>query len=434
MALTALVVGSGGREHALAWKLAQSPRVARLWVIPGNGGTPPAPDPTLHPPATTATPDLLDFARRAAVDLTIVGPEAPLVDGLVDAFQAAGLRCFGPTRQAARLEGSKAFAKAFMERHGIPTGRYVVVPDYAKAVEYVRRVDYPVVIKASGLAAGKGVIVPADRAEAEAALRQMMVERVFGAAGDEVVIEERLYGQEASVLAFCDGRTVAVMPPAQDHKAIFDGDRGPNTGGMGAYAPARIVTPALLEETTRLVLQRAVDGLAAEGAPYVGVLYAGLMLTAAGVRVLEFNCRFGDPETQAILPLLETDLVEIVEACLEGALDRVQVRWRPGAAAAVVAAAAGYPGSYQRGLPITGVEAANALPGVIVFHAGTRRAADGRLLTDGGRVLAVTGVGDDLRQAIDRAYAGMARIHFEGMHYRRDIGAKGLGGQPAGFT
>ncbi len=291
---------------------------------------------------------------------------------------------------------------------------------------YLRRVNDAVVIKASGLAAGKGAIVPASREEAEAALRQIMVERAFGAAGDEVVIEERLCGQEASVLAFCDGYHVVPMPAAQDHKPVFDGDQGPNTGGMGAYAPAPLITPPLMDEIVRTILQPAVDGLRAEGTPYVGVLYAGLMVTDAGPKVLEFNCRFGDPEAQVILPLLETDLVNVAEACLDGVLDQVTIRWRPDAAATVVAASEGYPGSYSKGHEITGVEEAAALPGVIVFHAGTRWTDDGRLLTDGGRVLNVTGLGDDLPQAIARTYEGIRRIRFQGMHYRRDIGARAL--------
>lgn len=412
------IIGSGGREHALAWKLAQSPRVEHVFVSPGNGGTEDAARISNAP----ANPQSLIPTPRP--DLVVVGPEAPLAEGIVDALQAAGVRGFGPTRAAARLESSKAFAKEFMIRHGIPTGRAAIFTSYASALAYLRRVEEPVVIKASGLAAGKGVIVPATAAEAEAALRQIMVERQFGAAGDEVLIEERLTGPEVSLLAFCDGRTVVPMPSAQDHKRVYDGDRGPNTGGMGAFAPAASATPALVEELVAAVLRPAVEGMAAEGTPYVGVLYAGLMLTPAGPRVLEFNCRFGDPETQAILPLLESDLLDVLEACLEGALDRVTVRWRAAAAATVVAASEGYPGPYPKGHEITGVAAAAALPGVTVFHAGTRRTADGRLVTDGGRVLAVTGIGADLRQALDRAYAGIRCIHFEGVHYRRDIGAK----------
>ncbi len=447
-----LIIGNGGREHALAWKLAQSPRVDHIFVSPGNGGTQNA-NCKLQianskwqnvASVQSAMPGTVGHAvcnLQSAIGLVVVGPEAPLAEGIVDTLQAAGVRCFGPTRAAARLESSKAFAKEFMARHNIPTARAATFSAHAPALAYLRRVETPIVIKASGLAAGKGVILPETPAEAEDALRQIMVEQQFGAAGDEVLIEERLSGPEVSLLAFCDGRTVAPMPPAQDHKRVFDGDRGPNTGGMGAYAPAPIATPALLAEMTATVLQPVVDGMAAEGTPYVGVLYAGMMLTPAGPRVLEFNCRFGDPETQVILPLLESDLLEVLEACVDGALDRVAVRWRDGAAATVVAASEGYPGSYPKGREITGVEAAGALPGVSVFHAGTRWGEDagaepveaqrpfgaargGRLLTDGGRVLAVTGVGADLCEALDRAYAGMQHIHFAGMHYRHDIGAK----------
>jgi phosphoribosylamine--glycine ligase len=446
---TILVIGRGGREHALAWKLAQSPRVQRVWVAPGNGGTALAGGKIANVDLHEGDfPGLINSAQRNGVTLTVVGPEAPLADGIVDAFQAAGLRCFGPSQAAAQIEASKAFAKDFMARHGIPTARHATFTDFDATLGHLRQVDYPVVLKASGLAAGKGVILPSSLDEAEAALRQIMVDHEFGAAGDQVVIEERLAGPEASVLAFSDGRTVALMPAAQDHKRVFDGDQGPNTGGMGAYAPAPLMTPALLDEVRRTVLQPAIDGLAAEGMPYVGVLYAGIMLTgsrygadaySAGsddrkpiadhrlpFHVLEFNCRFGDPETQVILPLLQSDLVELIDACLDGALAGLDLRWAGGAAATVVAASDGYPGSYPKGREISGV--AEAQPGVAVFHAGTRLADDGRLLTDGGRVLAVTGVGDDLPAALARAYVGIERIRFQGMHFRRDIGARAIVG------
>jgi|DewCreStandDraft_5_1066085.scaffolds.fasta_scaffold00485_44 phosphoribosylamine--glycine ligase/phosphoribosylaminoimidazole synthetase len=419
-----LVIGSGGREHALAWKIAQSPRLTRLFVAPGNGGT------GENVPIPVGDSDrLVAFAKEAQVDLTVVGPEAPLAEGLVDRFQAEGLRIFGPVRAAARLESSKAFAKAFMTRHGIPTARYAAFSEYYAALRHLLAVDYPVVIKASGLAAGKGVIVPTSLEEAEDALRQIMVERVFGAAGDEVVIEERLTGVEASLLAFCDGKTIVPMPPAQDHKRLLEGDRGPNTGGMGAFAPSPACPPALVAQIARTILQPAVDGLRAEGTPYVGVLYAGLMLTTDGPNVLEFNCRFGDPETQAILPLLDSDLLDILEACVEGRLSEVDVRWREGACACIVLASGGYPHRYEKGHPITGLDAAAALPGVALFHAGTRREATGQLLTDGGRVLGVTAVGDSLEQALARAYAAAAQIQFKDMHYRRDIGRTEDGGR-----
>ena len=422
-----LVIGNGGREHALAWKLAQSPRVAQVLVAPGNGGTAQAGG-KIENVAVSADDiaGLIDLARTQAVDLTVVGPEAPLAAGAVDAFSAAGLRCFGPMQAAAQLESSKAFSKAFMLRHGIPTARYAVFTSFDEALAHVAATDYPVVIKASGLAAGKGVLLPESLAEAETALRQIMVERAFGAAGDEVVIEERLAGPEASVLAFCDGHNLAMMPAAQDHKRVFDGDLGPNTGGMGAYAPAPVMTAELLDEVRRTVLQPTIDGMQAEGTPYVGILYAGLMLTTGGIKVLEFNCRFGDPETQAILPLLASDLMDVFDACLDGTLDQVDLRWRAGAAATVVAASQGYPGSYPKGREISGLAEAEALADVAIFHAGTALADNDRVLTDGGRVLAITGVGDDLAGALAHAYHGIERISFQGIQYRRDIGAKAV--------
>lgn len=421
---TILLIGSGGREHALAWKLAQSAHVGQVWVAPGNGGTDGGG--AMRNVALDAAdgPALLAFAQQHAVDLTVVGPEAPLAAGIVDLFQAAGLRIFGPTQAAAQLESSKAFAKDFMWETGIPTAGYAIFDDYEAALAYVRQVERPLVVKASGLAAGKGVIICDDMLHAEQAVFDMLRARVFGEAGDLIVIEERLTGPEASLLAFCDGVTVAPMLPAQDHKRVGDGDRGPNTGGMGAYAPAPRLTPALVDEAVRTVLQPAVDGLAAQGTPFVGVLYAGLMLTPAGLRVLEFNVRFGDPETQVILPLLENDLLEVLDACLEGRLAGCNLRWNTGAAVTVVAAARGYPGAYPKGDLISGVDAANALPSVRVFQAGTVR-QDERLLTHGGRVLAVTGTGANFDEARRRAYAGMGQIHFTGMHFRRDIGGEG---------
>jgi len=420
-----LVIGSGGREHTLAWKLAQSPQVSQVLVAPGNGGTAAADDSIIANADIAATDidRLLAFALERAIDLTVVGPEMPLEAGIVDRFQAAGLRCFGPTQAAARLETSKAFAKDFMRRQGIPTADFATFDQYEAALEYVRAADRPLAIKASGLAAGKGVIVCDDRAQAEQALFDILRARVFGKAGDQVIVEERISGPEVSLLAFSDGATVVPMPSAQDHKRVLDDDQGPNTGGMGAYAPVRFFTPERVEEAVRTVLQPAVLGLAAQGTPYVGVLYAGLMLTSDGLRVLEFNCRFGDPETQVILPLMETDLVEVIEACLDGRLSQCEVRWKAGAAATIVAAAPGYPGAYPKGAPIRGVDQANALSGVQVFHAGTKRRGQ-ELVTDGGRVLAVTGIGADLPQALQRAYQGIAQIQFEGMHYRKDIGAK----------
>ena len=421
-----LVIGSGGREHALAWKLAQSPRLERLFVAPGNGGTVAIAENV--PIAPSDIPALRLFAQKEHIDLTVVGPEAPLVAGLVDDFAAAGLRAFGPVASAARLEGSKAFAKRFAQEEGIPTAVGATFRDYEAALAYLREQEGPPVIKASGLAAGKGVTVCATREEAEAVLHRLMVERALGPAGAEVVIEERLEGEEVSLLAFCDGRTVVPMLPARDYKRLADGDRGPNTGGMGGYAPSPYLPPEMQEEAMARILRPAVEGMRRRGTPYVGVLYAGLMLTPHGPRLLEFNCRFGDPEAQVLLPLLESDLLEILLACVEGRLEEVEVRWKQAAAACVVLAAPGYPGSYLTGEEIEGIEEAARLPEVTLFHAGTRK-ENGRFLTTGGRVLAVTALSSDIAQARRRAYEAVRRIRFPGMHYRRDIG-EGLRSQP----
>lgn len=423
--MNVLVIGSGGREHALAWKLRQSKRVERLYVAPGNAGT--AELGENLPVEAEDIDGLLAAARAHNVDLTVVGPEAPLAAGIVDRFVAAGLRIFGPSQAAARLEADKAFAKDLMARHGIPTPAYRTFDRYDEALAYVRSRACPLVVKATGLAAGKGVTVCREPAEAEAALRRTMVQREFGTAGDRVVIEECLSGQEATVLAFTDGRTVLPMVVAQDHKALLDGDRGPNTGGMGSYAPAPIVTPDLLNRIVSTIVQPTVDALRGEGIPYRGVLYAGLMLTAQGPQVIEFNSRFGDPEAQVILPLLEEDLLPIVEACLDGTLHTVTLHWQRRYCLCVVMASHGYPGTYRKGLPIEGLDEAAALPETVVFHAGTRR-VDGRVMTAGGRVLGVTALGDTLAQAAGRAYAAVERIRFEGAYYRRDIGAKALRG------
>lgn len=422
-----LIVGSGGREHALAWKVAQSPRVSHLYVAPGNAGTSQLAENV--PLQADDIPALVSFANEKNIDLVIVGPETPLAAGLADALGAAGRRVFGPSRAAAQIESSKAFAKSFMARHHIPTARFAVFTNFDQAAEHLHTVDYPVVIKASGLAAGKGVIVPDSIEEADVALRQIMRQREFGSAGDQVVIEERLTGEEISLFAFTDGSTVKAMPPAQDHKRLLDGDRGPNTGGMGAYAPvpAAICPPALIEQITRKVLQPAVDGLRAEGMPFVGVLYAGLMLTAHGPRVLEFNCRFGDPEAQVILPLLDSDLIDIAETCVNGKLAAIDIRWmnHAKACACVVMAASGYPGRYPSGREIMGLDA--ALGNALVFHAGTQRINE-RVVTAGGRVLNVTGLGDTLPDALSAAYSTVEQISFEGMQYRRDIGERALHG------
>lgn len=406
-----LILGSGGREHALSVALAASPQVAQVFVGPGNGGT------TSLPGLDIMSPEAVIAAvRLVGADLVVIGPEAPLAAGMADALIAADIKVFGPTRAAAQLEASKAFAKAFMDRHAIPTARWQRFTDRDAALAWVEAVDFPVVVKASGLAAGKGVIVPADAIETRAAIETMFAGR-FGDAATEVVIEERLTGPEISVLAFCDGARIALMPAAQDHKRAFDNDLGPNTGGMGAFAPTPLATPPFLAEA-EAIIQRTVDGMAAEGAPFRGVLYAGFMCPPDGPRVLEFNVRFGDPEAQVILPLLGADLFEILDSCAAGSLDTAAIRWRAGAAATVVAASGGYPGQYAKGKPIRGLPTA---ADTTVLHAGTRRSAAG-LVTSGGRVLAVTGVGDTLSAALDRAYAGMASISFDAMHFRTDIG------------
>ncbi|MCJ7550049.1 MAG: phosphoribosylamine--glycine ligase, partial [Anaerolineae bacterium] len=395
-----LVVGSGGREHALAWKLMQSPKVNKVFVAPGNGGTATFTQ-NVDIPVTSnseyAIAGLVDFARQSAIDLTVVGPEVPLVNGIVDEFQAAGLRAFGPSAAAARLEGSKAFAKEFMVAEGIPTAPAQIFDDYEAARAVLAQHTGPIVVKASGLAAGKGVILCDTPAEAQTALHRMMVERVFGDAGDRVLLETLLEGEETSLLAFTDGTTVIPMLPARDYKRALDDDQGLNTGGMGGYAPSPYLTEEMIEAVTASVLQTTIDGMRRRGTPFVGVLYAGLMLTAEGPQVLEFNARFGDPETQLLLPLLESDLVDVMLACVEGRLSPADVRWRSGCSVGVVLASGGYPGSYTKGKVITGLEeAAKIAAGSagMIFHAGTQR-QDDRTVTSGGRVLAVIATAAD---------------------------------------
>jgi len=416
-----LIVGSGGREHALAWALRRSPHVEEIFVAPGNAGTESIA--TNLPIKADDIEGLAQWAQKNNIDLTVVGPELPLALGLVDRFQEAGLRVFGPSQAAARIETSKAFAKVFMQEERIPTAAFEIFQDFDQALAYIRRQPVPIVVKADGLAAGKGVTVCRTRQEAEDALKSLMVDRIFGDAGRQVVVEECLTGQEVSILAFSDGRTVVPMVSAQDHKPAYDGDTGPNTGGMGCYAPMPLVTPELLEEVQRTILQPAVDGLRRRGTPYVGVLYAGAILTPDGPKVLEYNCRFGDPETQVILPLLETDLFEVLEACVDGRLDKIDLRWNPGACVCVVMASGGYPKKYRTGYVISGLEEVANLPDVQVFHAGTAR-KDGQIVTAGGRVLGVTAWGTSLAQAINRAYCAVEHIHFQNKHFRRDIGMK----------
>ncbi len=418
-----LVVGSGGREHALLWALRHCPEAGELYIAPGNGGTD-----SLAQTVPLAADDLAgltDFACREAIDLVVVGPEVPLALGLVDRLQQEGVAAFGPVAAAAQLEGSKVFSKQFMVENGIPTAAHRAFDAYEAAWEYAQTQPLPLVVKATGLAAGKGVIICQTHDEARAALDSIMRARDFGAAGDEVVIEEFLSGQEVSVLAFCDGTVAVPMVLAQDHKAAYDGDRGPNTGGMGAYAPAPLLDDAQLGFVRQRVLQPVLDGMAARGTPYKGVLYAGLMLGEQDIHVLEFNCRFGDPETQVILPLLETSLVQVMQACLNGTLAQLPIVWKDASAVCVVLAAGGYPGSYRKGVLITGLAEAEALSEVTVFHAGTRR-EDDQVVTAGGRVLGVTAVADDLASAQQLAYRAAGMIRWQDMRYRHDIAAKGL--------
>lgn len=428
-----LLIGSGAREHALAWKLADSPSVSHIYAAPGNGGTAGIPACTNVPIAVDDLQGLRLFARDNSVELTVVGPEVPLVAGVVDDFTSDGLMIFGPSRAAARLEGSKAFSKDFMNRHGIPTGWAQVFSDFEDAADFVLGLDDLPVLKASGLAAGKGVLLPESQEEAVEQLIAMMVHRRFGDAGTTVLVEERLQGPELSVLAFCDGENIRLAPAAQDHKRLLDGDLGPNTGGMGAFSPSPLATSEILYTVEHQVLRPTLSGMASEGTPYHGVLYAGLMLTERGPMVLEFNCRFGDPEAQAILPLLQSDLVELLLACANGSLAGHEPVWSSESAVTVVMASDGYPDSYETGKPIAGLpDGLAAGRGTLVFHAGTKvevpsvgsgEAGARTVLTDGGRVLAVTATGEDFRTAVQSAYGAVEQIHFEGAVWRSDIGA-----------
>jgi len=426
-----LVVGGGGREHALAWRIAQSPRAAKVFVAPGNAGT--ALEPELTNVALTAVADLVDFARSEPVGLTVVGPEGPLAAGIVDAFRAAKLRIFGPTRAAARLESSKDFAKAFMLRHGIPTAAYRSFTDAAAAHAYVDLRGTPIVVKADGLAAGKGVVVATDLSAAHAAIDAVLVADHPGIehneGGARVIVEDYLAGEEASFIVMADGRHVLPLASSQDHKRLEDDDRGPNTGGMGAYSPAPVVTPAMHARIMREIILPAVNGMGADGIPYTGFLYAGVMIDEAGTpRTLEFNCRLGDPEAQPIMVRLKSDLVELLEHAIEGTLDGCEVEWDRRAALGVVLAAAGYPGKPRKGDPISGLE--SVATDCKVFHAGTALGADGTV-TAGGRVLCVTALGETVRQAQRTAYDAVAGIHFDGMQYRKDIGKRALGARHA---
>lgn len=419
-----LVIGGGGREHTLVWKLAQSKSVDKIYCAPGN-------------PGIAQLAECLDldvnnleklalWAKDHKIDLTVVGPEAPLVAGIVDVFKANGLTIFGPSGKAAEIEGSKIFSKELMEKYGVPTAFFKVCDNLADAKAYVEEKGAPIVIKADGLAAGKGVVVAMTKQEALDALDEMMgAHHKFGAAGNKVVIEEFMDGEEASLLCFTDGKTIVPMIAAQDHKRVNDGDQGPNTGGMGAYAPAPVMTPELKQKTIDTILRPVVDAMAKEGRPYSGCLYAGLMIKGDSVKVVEFNARFGDPETQVVLPLLDGDLAQIMVACAQGTLSPDMVKWSDKSAVCVVMASGGYPASYKKGIPITGLKDAEAMADVAVFHAGTK-AEDGKILTNGGRVLGVTAMAESIPAAQQKAYDAVEKIHFAGEHYRQDIAWRAL--------
>ena len=418
-----LVIGGGGREHALAWKLAQSPKCEKLYALPGNPGMEDIAE-CMGGISMEDSAAVVKLAQEKAIDLVVVGPEVPLTNGIVDALGEAGIRAFGPSRLAAEIEGSKVFSKGLMKKYGIPTAKYEVFTEAEAAREYVRKEGAPIVIKADGLAAGKGVIVAMTMDEALHAIDDIMEDKAFGQAGSRVVIEEFMEGEEASLLAFTDGETIVPMISSQDHKRAYDGDKGPNTGGMGTYAPAPVMTEEMVQAATEKILRPVIAAMKAEGRPYQGCLYAGLMIAKDGPKVVEFNARFGDPETQVVLPLLESDLVEIMEACVEGRLASMDIRWSRGAAVCVVMASGGYPGTYAKGKVISGLEKAKEA-GNLVFHAGTAQ-KDGNIVTNGGRVLGVVAKAASIREAVDRAYAGVGKISFEDAFYRKDIAHRAL--------
>jgi phosphoribosylamine--glycine ligase len=422
-----LVIGSGGREHALVWKLSQSPKVEKIYCLPGNGGIS-----DIAECVDIKSDDfesMVKFARRNEIDITVVGPEAPLVAGIVDIFTQQGLKIFGPQKGAARLEGSKVFAKQFMKQYQIPTAEFEVFDDYDKAMDYVKAEGFPIVIKADGLCAGKGSFVVQNLEEAESALRKIFIEKVFGSSGDKVVVEEFLPGEEASIIAIADGENLVPLASSQDHKRAYDNDQGPNTGGMGAYSPAPVAEGEIFDTTIEKVLKPVIRGMKERGIPFKGVLYAGIMIVENEPYVLEFNVRFGDPETQAILPRMDSDLLEIIDLAVSGKLDNYVIKWKPQACVSVVIASGGYPGSYEKGKVITGLEKVRDLEDVVVFHAGTKKIIENGkpvYLTNGGRVLNVTALGEDIRIAKEKAYQAVELINFENMHYRRDIADKAL--------
>jgi phosphoribosylamine--glycine ligase len=418
-----LVVGGGGREHALVWKIAQSPKVTKVYCAPGNAGI--SEQATIVPIKANDLNGLLEFALEEKIDLTVVGPEDPLTQGIVDLFGSKGLLIFGASRKAAEIEGSKAFAKEMMRKYHIPTADYELFDERNEAVQYIRKQGAPIVVKADGLAAGKGVIICKTIEEAIQSVDKIMVEKIFGEAGKRVVVEEYLIGEEASYIAFTDGKAILPMASSQDHKSVFDGDQGPNTGGMGAYSPAPVVTDEVSENIIQKVLRPIIYGMGEEGRPYKGVLYAGLMIHNGHPKVLEFNARFGDPETQPVLMRMKGDIVPILEACMKGTLSHHQIEWDNRASVCVVMTSKGYPGDYEKGKAIKGLREVSQTEGVFVFHAGTAF-KDNQITTSGGRVLGVTGLGEDISRAIERTYQAVKKISWEGVHYRADIGRKAL--------
>ena len=418
-----LVVGGGGREHALVWKIAQSPRVTKIYCAPGNAGI--SEQATIVPIKANDLNGLLEFALKEEIDLTIVGPEEPLTKGIVDLFESKGLSIFGSNQRAAKIEGSKAFAKEMMKKYCIPTASYEIFDDHKEAIAYIRRHGTPIVVKADGLAAGKGVIVCKTVEEAIQSVERIMVDKIFGEAGNRVVVEECLVGEEASYIAFTDGKVILPMASSQDHKPIFDRDEGPNTGGMGAYSPAPVVTDQVHEKILERVLRPIIQGMGEEGRPYKGVLYAGLMIHDGHPEALEFNARFGDPETQPVLMRMKGDIIPILEACIKGNLSQYQIEWDSRASVCVVMASKGYPGNYEKGKTIHGLKEVSQMKDVFVFHAGTAL-KDGQVITNGGRVLGVTGLGEDISRAIEKTYEAVKKIAWDGVHYRKDIGKKAL--------
>jgi phosphoribosylamine--glycine ligase len=418
-----LVIGGGGREHALIWKIAQSPLVEMLYCAPGNPGIARLAD-CVHIPADDLEA-LLDFAKAEQIDLTVVGPEVPLTLGIVDRFQASGLDIFGPNQAAARIEGSKSFSKDLMAKYAIPTAAYQTFTEHAAAVAYIREQGAPIVVKADGLAAGKGVIVAMSEAQAIAAVDDIMLDKMFGAAGASVVIEEFMAGEEASFFAFTDGSNILALASSQDHKRVFDNDEGPNTGGMGAYSPAPVVTAALHDEIVETIVKPTIAGMASDGCPYSGILYVGLMIKDGKPRVVEYNARFGDPEAQPLLMRMKSDIVPILQACARGNLQQDTIEWHDKAAVCVVMASGGYPAAYTKGFEIMGLDEVLQMDDVMVFHAGTSL-QDGKVVNTGGRVLGVTGLGSTVAEAIERAYSAVDKINWQGVHFRKDIGRKAL--------